>query len=172
MSLSNILTTNAPTGAAEPWKDFTVYNLTVTNQFVGPTGPGGINGNDHTITCNLTGAIGVTGYIYHVSSITVDDVTQVSLHLPANIQANAAADTIQFSEGIPEGLWPIASSQVFYPIIVLDNSLNSLGHILINPSNGAIIICRLIDDGSPFTNSGNCGLPADVFVSWDLSSNV
>ncbi|HXS60458.1 MAG TPA: hypothetical protein VN703_06565, partial [Candidatus Sulfopaludibacter sp.] len=114
--------------------------------------------------------ISVIGYIYHVSSISVGGVTHVSLHLPSNIQTIQASDTIQFTQGIPENLWPTASSNVYFGVSVIQDGITYLGRLFINPSNGSIQIYADMDGASFGGSSG--GLPADIFVSWDLSSNV
>jgi len=171
MSLTDLLVPTASYMNIFPNNISVANNLEVLgNLSVSGSSNVGGESDDVTVTTTLTGAIS-DAYIYHVTSLEIDTVKHVTLHLPADVQSGSMADVINITASLPVGFLPVNSGSSSFPIIVNDSNVLVYGTLTINGGSGAMSIG--VGAGSANFGAGsNCGLPYDVYVSWDLSSNV
>ena len=149
----------------------TVTNLNVTGTISG----GGVGSSSDTrIVTTMNGPGFSVPYTYHITALIIGSVTHVTLHLPGNIQtASGSPAAITFGMNIPVPLAPTVSSFASWPVLVATyngtSNVEQFGYISIEPTG--VIIISSDAAGDFFAVGGNCGFE-DLFVSWDLSSNV
>ncbi len=143
-------------------------NLTV-NQLNYTTLNPSVTSSDTKVTNTVSGAFADV-YVFHISALTVGSVTKVSIHLPADVQPAAANALLTFDAGVSAPLIPTSSSQSSWIVQVDDNSVLATGLLSISPAG--VMTLGVGPQGDPFTNAGNCGIPSDLFIQYDLSSNA
>lgn len=165
MSLNDILSSQYP--VPEPWKAISVYDLNVTHSLNTPNGPAPAS-LDQLLSGTLSGAITDT-YVFRLSSQTIGSVTTVTAHFPADVQFAVASDLIRFSLPIPSNLKPICSSVTIFPVCLDDNNVSVFGVVKISSSGDISFGVGAACD--PFSGLGRAGIPADIFITWNLSNN-
>lgn len=172
MSLSNLLTSVNP--ECQSYLNITVCNLNVLGTLTGSSSSGVPSSADLRVSTMMNGPGFSVPYIYHITSSVIGSVTHVTLHLPGNIQTASGSPTIiTFNDNIPLNLTPNVSSFASWPVLVAtyngSSNIGQFGYVSIQSSGVLTIYSDAAGDA--FAVGGDCGFE-DLFVSWDLSSNV